>query len=276
LWSLYRWRLSHAILLIGFGHLALVSARNVPVYGLVAAPLVAMSLHEMLLRLGQAPVAAWMKKAVASLEEFAAEFDATDRQWRLHLASLAGFALVAALLTAPAPAKKFRAEYDPKRYPEKALGVLRGPQFANSIFADDEWGDFLIYRLYPQTKVFIDGRSDFYGPKFGEAYLDIANVKFGWEQRLSRYGVDTILLSVDSPLAGALKESSRWRPVHDDGVAIVFRSVRLADGRETWSAPDGQRFSAASGGGINRDREVTKKQNRDPRIAESTMRSEQL
>ena len=31
------------------------------------------------------------------------------------------------------------------------------------IFTHDQWGDYLIYRLYPQTKVFMDGRSDFYG-----------------------------------------------------------------------------------------------------------------
>jgi hypothetical protein len=35
--------------------------------------------------------------------------------------------------------------------------------------------------------------------------------------------VNTILIQAGSPLAGALKQSARWRNVHDDGVAIVFR-----------------------------------------------------
>jgi hypothetical protein len=36
--------------------------------------------------------------------------------------------------------------------------------------------------------------------------------------------VDTVLLPVDTALAGALKQSARWRPVHQDGTAIVFRT----------------------------------------------------
>jgi len=48
-------------------------------------------------------------------------------------------------------------------------------------------------------------------------------VKFDWEENLNQYSVDTILLPVDEALAGALKQSPRWRVVYDDGVAIVFR-----------------------------------------------------
>ncbi len=71
----------------------------------------------------------------------------------------------------------------------------------------------------------MDGRSDFYGPEFGQAYIDVLNVKYGWEQTLARYGVNTILMPVDSPLTGALKESRNWRVVYDDTRAIVFRKT---------------------------------------------------
>ena len=56
-------------------------------------------------------------------------------------------------------------------------------------------------------------------------------MKFGWEKTLSRFGVDTILLPPDAPLTGALKESSRWRVVYDDGIALVFRSTGRTAGR---------------------------------------------
>ena len=94
------------------------------------------------------------------------------------------------------------------------------------IFTNDEWGDYLIWRLYPHTQVFVDGRSDFYGDDFEDKYLDVMNVKYGWEKTLARFGVDTILMPPDAPLTGALKESSRWRVVYDDGIALVFRSER--------------------------------------------------
>jgi hypothetical protein len=73
--------------------------------------------------------------------------------------------------------------------------------------------------------VFVDGRSDFYGPEFGQAYIDVLNVKYNWEQTLAHYGVNTILMPVDAPLTGALKESRNWRVVYDDTRAIVFRKT---------------------------------------------------
>jgi hypothetical protein len=78
--------------------------------------------------------------------------------------------------------------------------------------------------------VFIDGRSDFYGSKFVQKYLDIVNVKYNWQRHLNEYGVDTVLLQTDAPLAGALKESSRWHVVYDDGDAIVFRTGARPEG----------------------------------------------
>ena len=119
-------------------------------------------------------------------------------------------------------------------------------------------GDYLIYRLYPGTKVVVDGRSDYYGSAFEEKVLDVMNVKYGWEQTLSRFGVDTILLPPSSPLSGVLKESSRWRGVYDDGISLVFRSSQKTVG-QTVSAADNRE-------GKGRDREVTKTQTSDQRI----------
>ena len=42
-------------------------------------------------------------------------------------------------------------EYDPQRYPAKALSVLRADP-SSKIFTDDEWGDYLVYNLYPATR----------------------------------------------------------------------------------------------------------------------------
>jgi hypothetical protein len=163
--------------------------------------------------------------------------------------SLLGVAMVAALLFAPAPTKRFRSEYDPKAYPAGAIEFLRHDLSAR-VFTNDEWGDYLIWRLYPGGKVFVDGRSDFYGSDFENKYVDVMNVKRDWEETLGRFGVDTILMPPSAPLSGVLKESSRWRVVYDDGVAMIFRSKQKTVGK---TAP-----VAFLGGGPGRDREVTK------------------
>jgi hypothetical protein len=178
-----------------------------------------------------------------------------------------GFGFVAAVLFAPAPPKRFRAEFDPKSYPSGAIEMLRRDPVAR-IFTHDEWGDYLIWRLYPTGRVFVDGRSDFYGDDFENKYIDVLNVKYDWEQILDGFGVNTILLPPSAALSGVLKESSRWRVVYDDGVALIFRSNTKAVGKPT--------SAAAFSGGAGRDREVTKTSAGDQAITgkPSILRSE--
>ena len=202
-------------------------------------------------------VAGWMRAAAAKFNRVADTTGQTDALPRLHLVSVMGVVLVAALVFAPHPPKQFRAEFDPDVYPAAALATLRADPSAR-VFTNDEWGDYLIYRLYPAHKVFVDGRSDFYGDDFEEQYVNVLNVKYGWEKTLTSFGVDTILMPPTAPLSGALKESSRWRVVYDDGIALVFRSVQRAGGPNV--------SVACSGEGKGRDRGVTKTQSVDPGI----------
>ncbi len=243
-WYASQGRFTESLLLLVFGHAGLLAARNIPLFAIVATPLVAQAVDGWLARLPQLDVAGWLRQFGARLNEVMAQTSETDAIPRWHVVSAVGFALVAALLFAPRPPKPFRAEYDPKSYPAGAIEVLRGDSTAR-VFTHDEWGDYLIWRLYPTGKVFVDGRSDFYGDDFENKYIDVMNVGHDWQKTLDGFGVNTILLPPSAALAGALKENSRWHMVYDDGVAQIFRT-----GTTTSVA------SLADGDG--RDRKVTK------------------
>ena len=237
-WALYQRRFVDALLLAGWAQMALMAARNLPIFMLVAAPIVAQLAQEMLGACKRSASAGWIGRALSRFEETSREFAPLDRIPRVHLASIAVMAVLTLAIATPRASGKFRAEYDPTRYPAKALPVLRSDD-TRRIFTHDEWGDYLIYNLYPLRKVFVDGRSDFYGPAFNEKYLDVMGVKPGWEQNLNQYHVDTILLPVGAPLAGALKQSQKWRVVYDDGMAIVFRS-NVPSAARTSITPEGR------------------------------------
>ena len=224
-WSLAKGRFTEPLLLLMWAHAALLAGRNIEIFAIAAAVPVAASAQQWLNRLPEWNVAGWLRSAAASFNRLAASAGRTEASaggWRL--VSALGLLLVAMLLYAPNPPRKFRAEFDPQRYPTGALATLRHNPSAR-IFTDDEWGDYLIWSLYPANKVFVDGRSDFYGDDFEEKYIGVLNVKYNWERTLGRFGVDTILLPVHAPLAAALKESKRWHVVFDDGVALVFQSA---------------------------------------------------
>ncbi len=260
IWHLRRKRFTEAILLVSFGHLALLAVRNIPLFGIVAAPVLSLAVAEWFQALEDAPVSAWLRKLALGLRTMGESIGAMESAWRTHIVSVAALALVTAILYAPTPPENFRARFDTKEFPAKALASLGASAAQSRIFTYDQWGDFLIYKLYPTSQVFIDGRSDFYGSPFVKKYLDIVNVKYNWQQHLDEYGVDTVMLATDAPLAGALKESSRWRVVYDDGDAIVFRSA---------TRPEVPQVSAVNRGGKDRGREITKTQPSDRTITKT-------
>jgi hypothetical protein len=266
-WGLYHRQFVYTILLAGWAHLALVVVRNEPIFMIVAAPPVAMMIASVLRELPGRNIAAWVRAAALKAERFTTAFGATDSIPRGHLTSAAAACLMVALFYAPNAPAQCRAEYDATRYPAKAIDVLRHAGSPKIIFADDEWGGYLIYRLYPENKVFIDGRLDFYGSRFSQTCDDVMNVRYGWEKNLDAYHVNTILLRSNASLAGTLKESRRWRPIYDDGVAIVFRANQE-------SAAEADQVSAVSRDGKDRDRKITKSQTSDQTITKSNSRSE--
>jgi hypothetical protein len=277
-WNLSQGRFTEPLLLVMWAHAALLAARNIEIFALAAALPVARSIQECLDRLPEWNVAGWLRKAVERFNRLAAgtaKTEAATGGWRF--VSAVSFLLAAALIYAPNPPRKFRAEFDPRKYPAGALETLRRDPSAR-IFTDDEWGDYLIWSLYPAQKVFVDGRSDFYGHDFEERYMDVLNVKYDWEQILGRFHVDTILLPINAPLAGVLKESSRWRLLFDDGIALVFRSTGKTDPQKDVpvKAVGAPGSVAQIGSGRSRDREITKTEARDQGITEtkSRLRSE--
>lgn len=220
-------RFAYAVLMAGWMHLALMSARNIPLFALVSAPFVAWGLLEALQEIGRAHVPAWYGATRRFLGEIEEEFGAFDRMPRLHLVSAALFAFLLAAMYNPASPERFRAEFPLKKYPRALLDKMPAAEFTANVFSVDEWGDYLIYRHPETVKVFIDGRFDFYGAKHTQQYLDVLNAKHDWERSLETHNVRTVLLPVDVPLASVLKESGRWTPVYDDGVSILFHSRQL-------------------------------------------------
>jgi hypothetical protein len=222
IWYGKRKQFTEGLLIVGWGHMGLLVVRNVPIFMIIAPLVVARPICVWLAALSEAPIVNWIRAVVRTVLEIGEEILPLERPWRVHAFSAAVIGVLGLAILSPAASGKLKPDYNPKSYPEAALPEISGP--AQRVFTHDEWGDYLIYRLAPQGgKVFVDGRSDFYGNKFDQAFIDLMNVKYGWDKTLERYGVNTILLPVDAPLTGALKESRRWKVTYDDHQSIVFR-----------------------------------------------------
>src|SRR5215471_16012555 len=115
---------------------------------------------------------------------------------------------LALLLSHPGRVKALHADFDPSAFPTDAATFLSRNEPAPSVrlYASWQWGGYLIYRLWPSIRVFDDGRTDFYGPRFVEEGLRAWEACPDWAEIFAKYRVNAALVPTDSPLAAVLHE----------------------------------------------------------------------
>jgi hypothetical protein len=220
-WSLRAGRITPALLSLAWAHLALVSARNIPLFIIIASPLVARWLQEVL---GRLQLTHYIGSVFKTVSEICEELKPLDRAPRTHLVSGLLVLLMAGLFATGA--KGFEAQFNPDSFPIQAIPVVESSP-AQRIFTYDGWGNYIIYRLYPKKPTFVDGRSDFYGTALLETAQQILSARYDWKTQLQHFGIDMVVLKPDAPLCAVLKLSPDWTMRFDDGKVLVFEAVRL-------------------------------------------------
>ncbi len=114
-----------------------------------------------------------------------------------------------------------------RRFPEKAASFIEEHHLPGRIFNHFNWGGYLIWRLYPERRVFIDGRA--LSLKAFSDYTEILWDKDKWKALLGYYGVRVIVMPRSNPLTGELYElinrlyeDPDWALVYSDDTAMVF------------------------------------------------------
>ena len=113
-------------------------------------------------------------------------------------------------------------------YPVKAVDYLRDHPVSVPMLNEYGWGGYLIHELYPQQRVFIDGRADFYeyAGVFGD-YLDIMHIEPNAFRLLDRYNIGACLLPRKSTLATVLGQLPEWKVAYSDDIAVLYVRDRV-------------------------------------------------
>jgi hypothetical protein len=216
-------RFPDLLLVLFWGHSALVSARHVPLYAIVAAPLCAVEASRLW--------AVWSepfshRSIVGTLRDCLRDFSAG----RQHTSVWVGISLFLLAGVHWAWPQDFPGNKFPVVAFNRNASVLAGsPGAPARILTSDQWGDYLIYRQYPRQRVFIDGRSDFYGPEVGRKYLDLLNAQPDWEDIVQQYRFDLALLPIEWPLGQVLMRHPDWRVRYQDRQAILLERYGRLD-----------------------------------------------
>lgn len=222
-------KITELLWIVFLGHSALTSLRHAPLYACVAGPIIASELSSW-----WTGWAVGHKKSSVThiLYQLGEDLGASFRRVSV-LPALVMIAL--AMLDAPLKwPRDFPSEAFPTAMVHRNAAVLE----SSRVLTTDQWGDYLIYSLYPRVKVFIDGRSDFYGEALGQQYLHLLQGRYDWMDILHRWGFDAALLPVDWPLSSLLKQSPAWTAAQDDGRAILFLRKPVDKTKSTTAVPN--------------------------------------
>ncbi len=123
------------------------------------------------------------------------------------------------------------------RYPLGGVTFLQEQKLPGNLYNSYPWGGYLMWALYPEYKVFWDGRQ--ISPEMFRSGLGIAYGKEGWDRALDYYGVNTAIIQPLNLVRGGrndiltrLTESTLWAPVYAETDALVF--VRTSSVESSW------------------------------------------
>ena len=84
------------------------------------------------------------------------------------------------------------------------------------------WGGYFIWKLYPQYRVFMDGRADVYGDALMIDFSDCYYLADNWRKSLQIWDIQTVVLPPDAPLITALRSGPEWKQIYADPEAVIL------------------------------------------------------
>lgn len=114
----------------------------------------------------------------------------------------------------------------PIYYPVGATRFLREQGLRGNLLPQFSWGEYLIWKLYPDCLVGMDGRYEtVYPTEVHEAYFRFLHGEEGWREFLAAYPHELILVKPDFGVAPLLREEPGWELLYEDSGGVLFRRV---------------------------------------------------
>ena len=206
-----RIRPAHVLLFVAFFYLSTLAVRNIVLFSVVAAPLAVINLRT-------AGAAGFLVPGMLrGLKFIAASFF---------------FVVIAYYLVSIASNDYYlrnsqiaRSGMGPSevRYPVGALDFIEENNIKGNVFNGAGMGGYFIWRMYPERKVFFDGRWEVYGDDFMRLNNAALKDPQTFERVARAYAIEYTLLGYGAgTLLNHLIGSEQWAPVYCGRVGLVF------------------------------------------------------
>jgi hypothetical protein len=195
---------------------ALFAARNIAIFGLVTAPILARYADTAWIR--QWEIWGYARPPFSAPGRLKPHRIELTLNWLL-LTLIVAAALVKIYLPLT-PTANLTAEQD--SLPYGAVEFIRQHQPPGPMFNSYNWGGYFIFKLWPAYPVYIDGRTDLYDDAFIRRYLGVMLADDDWAQVLADDGIRLVVIEQNSVLDKFLRRDSGWRELYRDDMAVIF------------------------------------------------------
>jgi hypothetical protein len=119
----------------------------------------------------------------------------------------------------------FDLEASSKYYPVGAVEVIKKNNLKGNILPYFDWGEYLLWTLYPDCKVGMDGRYEtVYGDEVCRDYFDFIFARENWRNILNKYPHHMVLVQSESKICSLLANDPNWSLAYaGEGSALFLR-----------------------------------------------------
>ena len=114
-----------------------------------------------------------------------------------------------------------QAEAEAKNFPVAATAFLQQQHPPGPMMNNYNWGGYFIWKLYPQYRVFMDGRADVYGDALMTDFSDSYYLTGNWRKSLQTWNIQTVVLPPDASLGHRASVRSGVEQIYSDSEAAL-------------------------------------------------------
>ena len=200
------------LLIVSWTAFSLISARNIAIYAVVVAPILAGICASVLRDNGVFNRIVAYDKRLGLLDRKLLGY-----VWPIVFSTTIGLILIFGV-------NQTRNQFSENVFPVRAVDWMSEQPSKKPIFNYFPWGGYLLYRNWPEQMVFIDGQTDFYGESLTRQYENVITMSSGWKDVLEEYNVGRIIMPSDSVLVEGLTMQDEWKLVYQDETASILES----------------------------------------------------
>ena len=118
---------------------------------------------------------------------------------------------------------RFQLIVSPREYPTQAVDFLQRNGIRGNLAVPFTWGEYFIWKLYPEIRVSIDGRyTTAYPTEVIQEHWTWMEGKKGWRKLLERYPAEIAITNRYHPVTALLRKDPEWLYIYSDPVAFIF------------------------------------------------------